>query len=438
MQLSVLYVTIGLPILLAGHYLYLEQDSKIFFYGILAFNALIAGRAFAIQRERSNRRGFGITHLAFALFFSLAISTAHHEWAGFGLYGPQQKALLGAILWLLPSLSLPLLCPNLASISSFFIFLERGLALVAGSVLLSAALAQVGIGFGEVLFFADSDASRTFGPLGDQVGFACSLGLLLGFTRGAFSLVSLHGIAIALTGTRGAFIVSVIGGLIFSLSLIWSNRRERGRYALYLILGVAILALILLYTSAGEMILARLTHGEALEATMTPRLLAMELATEIIRENILWGLGFGGFYYEAIDRGAHLIFSNFVDNHVSNSTNQFLEMMVSGGVIGFSIYLLFLWKGARTISKASSSLPPELQLHFKGAFIWFMGMIIGNQAATWIQIYNLTGVYFILLAVLSERALTLYRRSLPANLVATCHPPTLPIAGLSPLQRRKS
>ncbi len=134
---------------------------------------------------------------------------------------------------------------------------------------------------------------------------------------------------ISLSGSRGALIIALVG--VLSLIIL-----QRGNSIKKVVISVVGLALI--YFGIGVILESDVMRNRVLSSLEDGGLGGREIiwnhALEIFADYPFFGIGVSGYEYEMIKR-----MGVFMDTH-----NLFLYFMVTGGIIGISLYLLFVYR----------------------------------------------------------------------------------------------
>jgi hypothetical protein len=251
----------------------------------------------------------------------------------------------------------------------------------------------VGIHFGEV---QDTGGMvRYFGPLGDQVGFIIVLFCIRELIAGRMLHVAFYGGAIFATGTRGALLALVVSLVMFLLS---HRKAETVSPKWIKIAGFVVGAGVLL--SFGAIMLTRFTDVEMLKTGLTQRTLSMGLGWKVFMANILTGVGYSGFRFAALEYNPESLFATFVENVITNTSNQLIQVATDAGLPGLIVFILLMVSCYSTLKSAETSAPYELKDTFTAGRIWLVSLLIGNQTAVWmLQGSMITYLFWILIAM---------------------------------------
>lgn len=401
-----LHVFAGIPALVAVVTVS-GGDPSLVRHGALAANLLLGLGVLATRRPQGRpvARVSASVALGGAFLTYLVGATLWAQVAEGGLgTSPQLRAVASLVAWLLPALCVFVVTERAADLGAFARVLRRSLAVVSLSVYACAAGAQVGIRVGEALVGAAGGYGRYFGPVGDQVGFVSLLGVFLAMVYRRWRWCALHAGAVLLTGTRAATVSLLVGtGLMLVSGLAASGSRVRRstlRAALVLTAIVAVLAV----SPLGNGLRERWLDREVLRAGVSARTTAYALALEAVSLRPLLGAGYGRFTEVAWTLGAAHAFESFNAVHIATAANQYLQVLVDGGVLGLLAFAAFVAAVARD-AWALRRLPPGAARSFCEALsVWAAALLIGFQSGAWILPTSLIALYFFAVVALLARA----------------------------------
>jgi hypothetical protein len=254
---------------------------------------------------------------------------------------------------------------------------------IAFSIYINLILSSFGIRFGEVQI--GPEFTRFFGPLGDQVGYVLPLFIYKELLARNVPGASFLGGALLATGTRGAFIALSIGLVLFLVTVPREHLRERS-HALPLATFVGITCLAL-WLDPGSM-MARFLNPEFIEFGLTQRITTMTIAMKVFLHNILFGVGFTGFRFAALDYGAEGIFSLRLSYYspafIATTTNQYLQVATDGGILTIAPFFWMVTTFLRKLKTASGYASNKLYPSLGAGYIWLWALLIGNQTAVWL------------------------------------------------------
>lgn len=266
---------------------------------------------------------------------------------------------------------------------------------------------NTGIVIGE-LIIGDNNF-RSFGFLTDQVGFALVYFVVLSVFEKRYISLLIFLFSIFVTGTRGAILFGLIALVV---SFIFQNQKYLSFKNLFinakkgvLLFFVLVAAWFAFGDALGELILLRLDQS-SIENTSAQRLGAMEAGVQLFLENPLFGIGVGRFQ-ETVSLTPEL-YSKFdyhetlseVENMrgYSNAQNQFVDILVNGGVFSFISVYLFLFYALKTIQHNSNF---EVNTYYnKISFIFIILSIFFIQ--TCIYLFNSGIISFLILILLGR------------------------------------
>jgi hypothetical protein len=320
------------------------QARLLAFLAVLGAATLVAGLRFGagfFAAEITPLLRFAVQALAVALCLPQTLQRAHFPWVNRSL------ELLGYLM------ALPIL---------------------AGTFLLGSGQA-----LGEV------HGARTFGFVGDSVGFVLVFYVLWHILGGRYLRALFFALAILATGTRGALLAVVAGIAVLALQRDALGLRVKLRAV---ILGPVVLVVVLLATDLGGSRTRLFGGAEGRGSNLSQRVLTQRLGVEVFAESPLVGVGYTGFRaksleHHAVQRFLHQL-GGYAPNFTTNTSNQLLQTATDAGVPGLLV-LLFLFHGLlRTLLDAGRRAPPESAGLLLAGYFWLWSLILGNQAAAWL------------------------------------------------------
>jgi O-antigen ligase len=239
---------------------------------------------------------------------------------------------------------------------------------------------------GSGLEVGEVHGARTFGFIGDQVGFVLVLYVLWHLISRNYVRALFFAVAILATGTRGALLALFVGVLVTAL-----QRRSLGdrRVKLRTVVGVPIVLLVVLFTTDLGGTRTRLT-GRAVGrgSNVDQRLLTQRLGLEVFTESPLVGVGYNGYRLKAIEHGAIPRFAGqlgrYSPNFTANASNQLLQTATDAGVVGVVVFGLLFLGLLRVVLAAARQADPDTSALLFAAYFWFWSLLLGNQAAVWL------------------------------------------------------
>jgi len=245
----------------------------------------------------------------------------------------------------------------------------------------------VGILFlGSGLDVGEVHGARTFGFVGDQVGFLLVLYVLWHLIARNYLRAFFFALAILATGTRGALIALVVGVLVTALQRRWLGGR---RVRLRTVLGVPLVLGVVLFTTDIGGTRTRLS-GRAVGrgSNVEQRLLTQRLGVEVFAESPAVGVGYTGYRLRAVEKGAITRFVSQLGHYstvfTTNASNQLLQTATDagvGGVVALGLLFFQLLRALRTAARWADPATSELLF---AAYFWMLALIVGNQAAVWL------------------------------------------------------
>lgn len=347
--------------------------------------AVVAVRLFIRSAQRRESPRVSPVYVALALFaLALMASTAIAGWR----FGDERVTdQIIALLRLVGQMLVVLLVAESArrqtevqrSLSAFRLI---GFA-SAGSVYLAGLLFTLGYVLGDVQ--ASAIGVRLFGPVGDQIGFIILLFLLWELARGRIPHALFLGGAMLLTGTRGSLLSALVG--VVHLAARRTPYRTRRRLSI----AVAAMSALLIIGLATDV--AGIRERSALEVfgegSLAHRLIVQTVAARVFLDNLLFGVGFGGFRQIADDYLSGSSATAFgllplVPQFFATTANQYLQTATDAGLPGLVLLMWLLVVLARTIVAAQRVADPATGSFLRAAHSWLVAQALGNQFAVWI------------------------------------------------------
>ena len=238
--------------------------------------------------------------------------------------------------------------------------------------------------------YLDSDEKqiiRAFGIMGDMAPWFLSFFGVWALQRGNYPLFIFY----ALTSIFGASLGSS-GLLIFAVFLHFLLKsKDKKIFALNFIIVISIALVITTFFYLDEFknisIVKRLVNPETFKSKSgAQRFFTFNLAIDMIQQSPIFGNGYGTFLYN-LKSSLGNMFSKlkFGQGSLSNANNQILQVLYEGGIIGLTIFILFV-RNILKIMKANLrwTVKQNKMYEFKKAcYIWFLSLVIMNQTAVW-------------------------------------------------------
>jgi O-antigen ligase len=120
------------------------------------------------------------------------------------------------------------------------------------------------------------------------------------------------------------------------------------------------------------------------------RLFTLGLALDVLKSNILFGIGFLRFSEVVSEGGASMLFDavkisgQFAESYVANASNQYLQSGLDAGIAGVVALVLLLVRSATTCLAEAREDDGVLAPFLMAGFAWIVGLALGNQSAVWI------------------------------------------------------
>ncbi|MBF8280501.1 MAG: TPR protein [Candidatus Magasanikbacteria bacterium] len=322
--------------------------------------ALLLALAGARRFETIRLKILPTIFIAFAGFMTLSTIWSGQTWRG--LTGSIDR-MDGALLWLHAALFL------IALILLFVNDRERllGATTIAATLVAIIGLAQFLPKIGAALnasFFAPGDRlSSTIGNpvlvagyLLPHLFFAALLGRQTTGRKRIFWIICALLLLAALyfSGTRGAW-AGLIVTAVYLLTVNWLNIRRPIRIALlgFIFLALSVLAWNILNTNKAEHLLQ--------QTTVSTRLINTTIALNALTAKPILGWGHGS-YETVFDKlyDQRLLAFSVAETVFDKTHNQFLEFLVTGGLIGFVLFLLLFVKSVTALTKPPRHLDKQI------------------------------------------------------------------------------
>jgi hypothetical protein len=233
------------------------------------------------------------------------------------------------------------------------------------------------------------DRGRVFGPFGDPAPFVVALFACRAFVAARWPLLAFHLAALLVTVGLGASL-TLMAAFGAHFLLPWRGRKRSSRsWTNRILLGVLFApVLAAVVVALAPRFMARLTDPMLVSMTVATRFGSFNVASEIISQHPLLGVGLNGFTAVAEYMGAESFFVGlFHENYIVNAANQILQTLTDGGVVGLLAFAAFCVFAYQRLSWAANHGPVD-QVAFRAYQIWFVGILVGNQTAVWLLPYS--------------------------------------------------
>jgi len=263
-----------------------------------------------------------------------------------------------------------------------------------------------GIAFGEVV---DAYGQfRVFGPLGDQVGFVIVLFALWALLCGRWIQLTFHGGAIMLTSTRGAIVALVVGALWLLVSPPGGRRANRRFRVMQTLAFATIVVVSLLRLPFMGTAYSRIVEGDSGGSeTFSDRIGAVQLGLMVVRDNPVFGVGYGGFrdHVDPFAVGRYFAENVDVDRGLFTTTNQYVQTAADGGVLALACLLCFASLVMRNSRRAAAAERGDVRDGLAAIHGYAVAILIGNQSAVWLLPHAANGFFLLAAVGIAERAL---------------------------------
>lgn len=390
-KLLVLFITLAVPALFVLHF---ALDSKAALWVIYLF---LLACFFYVSLTYGWRLAVPHVHLAFLVFFLvLAASTAiplFRDNAPTAFL--QLKALAAAFVLMSVFLTASAGIKTLADLRTALRGLDLAGVGMALSVYISAALYPAGIEFGEVQVYGGGE-TRTFGPLGDQVGFLLGLFVVRSLLRRHWAAFGFYLGAMILTGTRGAFVALAVAFICIGF-LQLRRPAQGGRHGVLTLFIVGAISALLLF-QFGDFLITRFVDEETWRQGLDSRGGSMLLGLLIFSDHPVIGLGFYAFTEAVWSYGPAAFFEVLDETLVANAANQVVQTAVDAGAIGLIALILLVGTILVRMRRNLAAAPLFFKLELRSLWVWVFAVAVGNQSAVWILPDSLFGYTVFLVA----------------------------------------
>jgi hypothetical protein len=386
------FVVVGVPLLLGAFFV---TESKFLSYlgaGSVLFLWLVALVKAMLERPFRIARTSIAVYFFFGLLFLTTVLSYLEQVVSQEQFEYQLRALAACAVWSSVFFVMPLLLRSQAHLLIFAQLLDALGWFITITVFVGA------FGYGGEVQGVDTGALRAFGVFGDQVGYVLAFFAARSALKGRYWAAACHMAALVLTGTQGALVVLLVAVLATLLSGARSMLARPISSNIAAALAIVLLLGLVIISPLGNTVTHRIFDSDSLEATAAGRLGSMALGLQVFISHPLYGVGFFGFRFALWEFFPQQYFSELLDNYLALTTNQFLQTATDGGLtalLGLSIMLYSMLTKLKTA--ATSSAAALFQSDMKAAWVWTIGMILGNQTAVWILPESIiTYVFFML------------------------------------------
>jgi O-antigen ligase len=393
---------ICVPVLFSAYVL--SENSEYRLVYVLLFALLVAALALGAGMITS-RASLLAFHGLFAALFAGSIPTGLRA-GGYAMY-TQIQTLSMCYIWSSGFFVAFVFLRTRADVDRALVWLRWiGLAVTA-SVCAGAMLwLAAGIQFGEIV---DAYGQfRSFGPLGDQVGFVIVLFALSSMVRRAWLQFGFHAAALILTGTRGAMLCLAVGALWLAVAGIAKRRGpSRAGMLLRLLFAGAVIAGLVRLPFASTF--ADRLVSDQRDATFSDRLSGAKLGLMVFEQSPMFGVGYGGFrdYVGNFAVGEYFAEGVDVDRDLFTTANQYIQTATDGGVPALCCLLWFAWLVIRNTGRAAAGERGQTRDELLAIQAYAIAIFVGDQSAVWLLPHASAGYFLLLSAGIAERALAI-------------------------------
>jgi len=324
-----------------------------------------------------------------ALSGFLLLSTASVAWLQPGFF---LKALVVNVhiqLMLNLAFFIFLLCRHLSDLTHLMRGLRFFAIVNASLVILSFFFVQFSALFETAV--STSGVKRAFGIMGDEVSIFLTFFLYEALVQKRHAALLVYFSAILCTAGIGAFIVTLSLFLYYGLRVMkWDIHRIYGATAL----AFACSLFLVFYTANLSQwgVLGRIQatwKGDRQESSQF-RMVSLATAADMIEKRPLWGTGYGAYAPSVRTHFLPLFKTEGLEHRfegtmviVASAFNPYVQMLCEAGIVGLSIFLLFLWGLWQLFSNKITNLDPEWGRHAIVCKGWFLVFCLTFQSANW-------------------------------------------------------
>lgn len=224
--------------------------------------------------------------------------------------------------------------------------------------------------------------NRSFGIMGDEVALFITYFIIDALHFRKWTLFTINLIALLLTGSIGATVTFFTCLVIY---LFLSNKFRLASLPRTILLTM-FFSLFIFYntTSLSELAVVRRIQNNIVNAdenSVNLRLISMQTGVNVFRNFPLLGTGFG--YYQFHVTSEYLGNQNEVV--ISNTFNQYLQILCEMGIVGLLIYFYFIYKILQRLKKYKY-LPSESFAYGCGmiAYTWLLALFLTVLSGVWV------------------------------------------------------
>lgn len=248
--------------------------------------------------------------------------------------------------------------------------IDRAVTLVAAISVLSVALEATG------LHRAESYGDRVFGFVGDSVAWYLSFCAVYAVARARPGLAFATILALLLTQSRGALVVTLAGLLIVLLLSGLGLRRK--------ILGAAGLGLVLLLATAvlPDYVAGVSDRFDAVDPLDNDRVRTTAFSLLVWERRPVWGSGYNAHTFAFEKAG---LLPGEGREFWETPTSTPVQILADSGVVGFGFFLLFALLAIVLAFRAiRAERPPRERAALAGLGAWVAAYLLLNHSAAWL------------------------------------------------------
>jgi O-antigen ligase len=227
-----------------------------------------------------------------------------------------------------------------------------------------------------------SGINRSFGIMGDEVALFITYFIIDALHFRKWTLFTINLIALFLTGTIGATVT------FFACIVIYLFLSKKFRLASLprTILLMTFFSLFILYNATffSKLAVVRRIQNNIVNTddnSANLRLISMQTGVNVFRDFPLLGTGFGFYQY-------HVTLDYLGDQNeviISNTFNQYLQILCEMGVVGLLIYFHFIYKIIQRL-KRYKDLPRDTFAYGSGmiAYTWLIALFLTFLSGVWV------------------------------------------------------
>lgn len=238
--------------------------------------------------------------------------------------------------------------------------------------------------------YNDSDPERiirAFGIMGDLAPWFLSFFSILYLHLRKYLFSIFYGFTCILGASLGATALLIMA--LFLFFLLKSKNKVRFIFKSFSLISLVILLVLAIKPELflDISVVKRIVDPTTFKSTSgAQRLYTYGLAINMISNSPFWGSGYGTFLYNLQSSLGYQFFNlKFGNGALSNTNNQFLQVLYEGGIILFILFVFMIRRILLIFSKYTNwyLMQGKMMEFKKAAFVWFLSLVLMNQTAVW-------------------------------------------------------